>query len=108
MKVNAYKTIDVEFEAEISLGDVLRECAQRVDESEEKYFRRLAPAIDWMTRILASIKPGVIAAFPEESRKLVRDRLRAEAERWTLRSMSPQAQIDAMADLLAKKNRGEL
>ena len=108
MKVNAYKTIDVEFEAEISLDDVLRECAQRVDESGEKYFRRLAPALNWLTAILADVKDDVIAAYPDELRKIVRDRLFAEAERWTLRSMSPQEQIDAMADLFRKKNRGEL
>ena len=83
MKVNAYKTIDVEFEAEIELEDVLRECGQRIDESEAQYFRRLAPAIDWMTRILANIKPEVIAAFPESSRAIVRWRLLAEAERWS-------------------------
>ena len=88
MKINAYKTIDVEFEADIELDDVLRECAQRADESDEKYFRRLAPAIDWMTRILTSIKPEVIAAFSDESRKTIRNRLRDQAERWTIGSMT--------------------
>ena len=82
MKVTAYKTVEVECECDVGIDEVLSEFAQRADEASVAYFRRVAPALDWMTRILASVKDETIHAIPHKARQTLCDRLEAEAKRY--------------------------
>lgn len=68
MKVTAYKAVDVECEVDVEIEDVIREFSQRADEATETYWRRIIPSLDWMTRILASVKDETIAAMPFAAR----------------------------------------
>lgn len=76
MKVNAWKNIDVEFEADVSLDDCINEMLD-IANSEDGPNRKLA-AIDGATRVLEKVSPELVAAYLEKypkSRELIRSRL---------------------------------
>jgi hypothetical protein len=82
MKVTAYKTVECECECDVSMDDILQEFSARQDEAEETHWRRLIPAVDAMTRILANISDDVIAAMPVAARETLRERLATQASRY--------------------------
>lgn len=76
MKVNAWKNLDVEFEADVSLDDCINEMLD-IANSEDGPNRKLI-AIDGATRILERVSPDMVASYLgkyQESRDLIRSRL---------------------------------
>lgn len=76
MKVNAWKNLDVEFEADVSLDDCINEMLD-IAHSEDGPNRKLI-AIDGATRILERVSPDMVAVYLEKypkSRELIRSRL---------------------------------
>ncbi len=82
MQVTVWKTVEVEAEATVEMDDIIAEFSQRQDEATETYWRRLIPALDSMTRIMASIPNGVIAAFPDSACNTLCERLTTQASRY--------------------------
>lgn len=82
MKVTAYKTVDIETEVDVEMDDIIREFSQRQDEATETYWRRIIPALDAMTRIMASIPDSVIAVFPDAACETLCERLMNQASRY--------------------------
>ncbi len=82
MKVTAYKTVDIEAEVEIDMDDIIQEFSMRQDEATETYWRRLVPALDAMTRIMANIQDEVIAAMPNAACQTLCERLTKQACRY--------------------------
>lgn len=76
MKVNAWKNIDVEFEADVSLDDCINEMLD-IANSEDGYHRKLM-AINGATKIMERINPDLLGdrlCGNTEGLRLVRDRL---------------------------------
>jgi len=82
MQVTAYKTVEIETEVEIDMDDILLEFSLRKDEASDTYWRRLMPALDAMTKIMANIPDDVIAAFPDAACELLCERLMNQASRY--------------------------
>ena len=82
MQVMAWKNVDIETEVTIEMDDIIAEFSQRQDEATETYWRRLIPALDSMTRIMASIPDEVIAAFPDAACEQLCERLMTQASRY--------------------------
>ena len=82
MQVTAYKTIEIETEGEIDTEDILREFSMRQDEATATYWRRLIPALDAMTRIMANVPDDVIAAMPDAACETLCERLMDQASRY--------------------------
>jgi hypothetical protein len=59
MKVKAYKTVDIECEVSVELGDCISEMISMAE--EEGMRSRKITAIDGATRILDAIKPAMMA-----------------------------------------------
>jgi hypothetical protein len=88
MQVECCETVEVEFTADVKLQDVLCELAGRVDAATPESRHFALETLDWLTRILADFKGEVIAALPDDARKIVHDRLVTEAARYTTASES--------------------
>jgi len=75
VKVNAWKNIDVEFEADVSLEDCINEMIGVAN--EEGPPRRKLTAIDGATKILERIAPEVFDDKPlhPDAVTMIRDRL---------------------------------
>ena len=82
MIVTAWKTVEVECECDVEVDDIISEFSQRQSESSETYWRRLIPAIDAMTRIMANITDETITSFPVDVRAKIHERLTNQAERY--------------------------
>jgi len=82
MKVTGWKNVEVEVEVDIEPEHILSEFRQRADEAEATYWRRLVPALDAITQILADVKDEVIEALPAEARTILRERLQVQADRY--------------------------
>lgn len=82
MQVTAYKTVEIETEVEIGMDDIIAEFSMRQGEATETYWRRLVPAIDAMTRIMANIPDEVIAAMPNAACETICERLMNQAMRY--------------------------
>lgn len=82
MKVTTYKTVDVECECDVEIEDFVNELESRVNEADSQYWRRLLPAMDAITRIMARIPDEVIKSFPQEAREILAGRLTHEGARW--------------------------
>ena len=82
MQVTAYKTVEIETEIEININDIIHEFSARRDEATETYWRRLVPALDAMTRIMANIPDEVIAAMPDAACETLCERLMNQAMRY--------------------------
>lgn len=82
MKVTTWKTVEVECECDVEIEDILIEFGERVDESQHDYWRRMMPAIDCITKILARVSYETIATVKPEVREIVRQRLSDQAARW--------------------------
>lgn len=63
MKVECTESVDVTCTVDVEIEDVLAMLARRV--SSDPTLRGIGPVLDWMTRLLASLPPEVIAEFPE-------------------------------------------
>lgn len=74
MKVNAWKNLDVEFEADVSLDDCINEMLDIAD-SYDGRFRKLS-AVDGATKILERVRPQDIGErLTPDALALVRSRL---------------------------------
>ena len=82
MIVRVCKTIDVDAEVNVDIEDVLAEFSQRIDEADGDNHRFILPTLDWMTKIMASVKDETIANFPQEARAILCGRLTAQAVRY--------------------------
>jgi hypothetical protein len=82
MQVTACKTVEIETEVEIDTDDIIREFSARQDEATATYWRRLVPALDAMTRIMANIPDEVIAAMPDAACETLCERLMDQAMRY--------------------------
>jgi hypothetical protein len=82
MKVSVCETVDIETEVDVSLTEVLSECARRAEESHVNHKHRLLGAIDWMTSILAEIPDDVVAALSDSQRSIISQRLTIQAKRY--------------------------
>ena len=85
MQVTVYQTVYVECVCDVHMDDIVAEFERRKDESTEHYWRRLIPALDAMTRIMAGVPDDVIAAIPLEANMILRLRFSAEVERYSRR-----------------------
>lgn len=85
MKVRAFANIDVDFEVEVDLSDVLRNFAEQIEEcNENKLPNRLVGTMDQLTRVLASISDEMIAAMKPKYTTIIRDRLVTESARYPI------------------------
>jgi hypothetical protein len=82
VKVSAYKTMDVEFEADVSLEDVLSEFGNIIEESKGTQVNRLTSVLDWMTKLLAAVPDEAIAAMKPQAREYLCERLMDQASRY--------------------------
>lgn len=82
MKVRTCKTIDLDVEVDVDLNDVITEFFERVDEATEDYWRGVVSALDWMTKIMASITDDTIKAMPESVKEILCERLMRQAGRY--------------------------
>ena len=82
MKVTAWHSLDVEFEADVSFDDVLTEFGKIVEGASSDRHAVLLGSLDWITRILARVPDDVIAAMPERAREILCERLCGEAGRY--------------------------
>jgi hypothetical protein len=81
VKVNAYKNIDVEFEADIQIEDVLNELGD-IANSEDGAHRKLG-ALDQLTRILERLDVCLLDTFREgEPREAAKALLRSRLDKW--------------------------
>ncbi len=81
MRIRSCKTIDVEFEADVNVDDLLYEMGARIDEGED-FPRRLVSTIDVLTRMLARVEGDWIAAMKPEHRAEIANRLEAQLGRY--------------------------
>ena len=80
MKVNAYKNIDVEFEADISIEDVLHELSDIL--SSEDWQSRKLEAIDQLTRIFEATSPDILQPLPDLQRRRAVGLIRSRLAKW--------------------------
>ena len=81
MKVRAYKTIDVDFEADIDIDDVMAEMSERIKEGGRAW---LCCALDCLTRMLNRVGPEAINGLPPDARRILAERLAGEAKRYAV------------------------
>lgn len=82
MKISTWKNIEVEVECEVSTDDILNEFSQRIQESSADYWKRMLPAMDFMTRMMANISDETIASVKPEHREIIKSRLIEQSARW--------------------------
>jgi hypothetical protein len=90
MKINICKTVDLDFDAEITVEDVLDDFSNMISDFEHGVqhdvdARLLIPTLDYMTRMLARIPDSTIAMIPQHAVNVIAQRLSAEALRWSRR-----------------------
>jgi len=82
MRVRACKTVDLDFEVDININDVLAECVELFDTADGEYWRQAVSALDLTTRVLGCMSDEAIASIPEYVKKVIRERLMAQAARY--------------------------
>lgn len=79
MKVNAYKTVDVECEVDVELTDCINEMLGMAD--EEGMPRRKMQAIDGATKILEKITPDMVGEILAKNPSAI-EIIRTRIQKW--------------------------
>ena len=101
MRVTTWQTVEVQCECDVETDDIIAEFSQRQEEATETYWRRLIPALDSMTRIMASVTDETIAAMPFAACETLRERLATQAARYERAVVD-----DEMPDMGGDHNNG--
>lgn len=79
MKVNAFKNIDVEFEAEVDLTDCINEMLDIAN--EDGMPRRKLGAIDGATKILEKVTPDMVGEYLSKNPAAI-EMIRQRLQKW--------------------------
>ena len=101
MKIRAYQNVDVEFEASITVNEIIEEFERRAEDATPEHHRLIMEALDAMTRIMAAIPDAVIEAFHADAKKILHERLAALPERYSLGEPAKPLDVDALAAKIA-------
>lgn len=81
-RVKCFKTIDLEFDADVDIDDVIAEMQTRVEDMNGEKWCPARWVLDPCTRILAGLTDEWIAGLPESARAEVHRRLTEQAKRY--------------------------